>query len=92
MLVLLIAIAVGIAYLVAYHTYGRWLGSKVFNLAAHAVCPSVKLRDDNDYVPTSKSVVFGHHFTSIAGTGPIVGPAIAVMWGWLPALLWVALA
>ncbi|MGB1124437.1 MAG: carbon starvation protein A, partial [Phycisphaeraceae bacterium] len=42
-----------------------------------------------DYVPTSKSVVFGHHFTSIAGTGPIVGPAIAVMWGWLPALLWV---
>lgn len=89
MQVLLIALAVGVAFIVAYHTYGRWLGSKVFNLAAGAVCPSVKLRDDNDYVPTSKSVVFGHHFTSIAGTGPIVGPAIAVMWGWLPALLWV---
>jgi carbon starvation protein len=44
-----------------------------------------------DYVPTSKSVVFGHHFTSIAGTGPIVGPAIAIMWGWVPALLWVVL-
>ncbi|MEM8495487.1 MAG: carbon starvation CstA family protein, partial [Planctomycetota bacterium] len=43
------------------------------------------------YVPTSKAIVFGHHFTSIAGTGPIVGPAIAVMWGWLPALLWVVL-
>jgi hypothetical protein len=42
-----------------------------------------------DYVPTSRAVVFGHHFTSIAGTGPIVGPAIAIMWGWLPALLWV---
>ena len=89
MQVLLIALAAGVAFIIAYHTYGRWLGSKVFNLAAGAVCPSVKLRDDNDYVPTSKSVVFGHHFTSIAGTGPIVGPAIAVMWGWLPALLWV---
>ena len=45
--------------------------------------------DGSDYVPTKRAVVFGHHFTSIAGTGPIVGPAIAVMWGWLPALLWV---
>lgn len=89
MQVLLIALAVGVGFIIAYHTYGRWLGSRVFNLAAGAVCPSVKLCDDNDYVPTSKSVVFGHHFTSIAGTGPIVGPAIAVMWGWLPALLWV---
>jgi carbon starvation protein len=53
------------------------------------VCPSHRLNDGNDYVPTPKSVVFGHHFTSIAGTGPIVGPAIAIMWGWLPALLWV---
>ena len=47
------------------------------------------LRDDKDFVPTPKSVIFGHHFTSIAGTGPIVGPAIAVFWGWAPALLWV---
>lgn len=89
MQVLLIAVAVGIAFIIAYHTYGRWLGKHVFRLAAGAVCPSVKLEDGQDYVPTSKSVVFGHHFTSIAGTGPIVGPAIAVMWGWLPALLWV---
>ncbi len=54
-----------------------------------ALVPSIELNDDKDYVPTSKSVVFGHHFTSIAGTGPIVGPAIAIMWGWVPALLWV---
>src|SRR5690606_14262193 len=86
---LLIAVGAGIAFIIAYHTYGRWLGSRIFNLAADAVCPSERLRDDNDYVPTPKSVVFGHHFTSIAGTGPIVGPALAVMWGWLPALLWV---
>lgn len=88
---LLIALGAGAAFLVAYHTYGRWLGSRVFRLAADVVCPSVRLRDDRDYVPTARAVVFGHHFTSIAGTGPIVGPAIAVMWGWLPALLWVVL-
>ncbi|MAE62963.1 MAG: carbon starvation protein A [Phycisphaeraceae bacterium] len=88
---LLIAVLAGVAFIVAYHTYGRWLGSKVFNLAADVVCPSHRLRDDKDYVPTAKPIVFGHHFTSIAGTGPIVGPAIAVMWGWLPALLWVVL-
>ncbi len=86
---LLIALGAGVAFIVAYHTYGRWLGSKIFNLSADFVCPSKRLEDGKDYVPTRKSVVFGHHFTSIAGTGPIVGPAIAIMWGWLPALLWV---
>ena len=88
---LLIAILAGAGFIVAYHTYGRWLGGKIFALSAKAVCPSEKLNDGVDYVPTDKGVVFGHHFTSIAGTGPIVGPAIAVMWGWLPALLWVVL-
>ena len=87
--VLLIAIGALVLYLIAYHTYGRWLARKVFKLDAAAPVPSVELNDDRDYVPTSKGVVFGHHFTSIAGTGPIVGPAIAVMWGWVPALLWV---
>jgi len=88
---LLIAIFAGVGFIVAYHTYGRWLGGRIFALSAKAVCPSEKLNDGVDYVPTDKGVVFGHHFTSIAGTGPIVGPAIAVMWGWLPALLWVVL-
>ncbi len=88
---LIIALLAGIGFIVAYHTYGRWLGHKIFALSAKTICPSCKLNDGVDYVPTSKGVVFGHHFTSIAGTGPIVGPAIAVMWGWLPALLWVVL-
>ncbi|MEM6312775.1 MAG: carbon starvation CstA family protein, partial [Planctomycetota bacterium] len=87
--VLLIAAASAVAFIVAYQTYGRWLGGKIFRLSASAVTPACGLRDGTDYVPTSKAVVFGHHFTSIAGTGPIVGPAIAVMWGWVPALLWV---
>jgi carbon starvation protein len=88
---LCIALLSGVGFIVAYHTYGRWLGRRVFNLSARALCPSEQFRDGVDYVPTARSVVFGHHFTSIAGTGPIVGPAIAIMWGWLPALLWVLL-
>ncbi len=88
---LLIALLSGLGFIVAYHTYGRWLGGKIFKLTASHICPSEKLTDGVDYVPTSKSVVFGHHFASIAGTGPIVGPAIGIMWGWLPALLWVVL-
>lgn len=88
---LLIALGSMVAYLIAYHTYGRWLARKIFQLNPTAVTPSVEFNDDVDFVPTDKSVLFGHHFTSIAGTGPIVGPAIAVMWGWLPALVWVLL-
>lgn len=76
-------------FIAAYHTYGKWLARRVFGLDKNALVPSRELRDDVDYIPTKKQVIFGHHFTSIAGTGPIVGPAIAVFWGWLPALLWV---
>lgn len=89
MSVLLIAIGSGVGFIIAYLTYGRWLGRRIFQLSAERVAPSIELNDDRDFVPTSRWVVFGHHFTSIAGTGPIVGPAIAVIWGWLPALLWV---
>ncbi|MEM6798808.1 MAG: carbon starvation CstA family protein, partial [Planctomycetota bacterium] len=90
---LTVAIALGsfAAFTLAYATYGKWIGQRVFGLSDEADVPSVRLRDDIDYVPTPTSVVFGHHFTSIAGTGPIVGPAIAVFWGWLPALVWVVL-
>ncbi len=86
-----LAIALGalVLYIIAYNTYGRWLGHKIFKLSTKAQVPSVALRDDRDFVPTDKGVIFGHHFTSIAGTGPIVGPAVAVIWGWVPALLWV---
>lgn len=86
---LIIALLSAAGFIIAYNTYGRWLGRKIFNLSAEAVCPSREFEDGKDYVPTSREVVFGHHFTSIAGTGPIVGPAIAIMWGWVPALLWV---
>ncbi|MCA9084410.1 MAG: carbon starvation protein A [Planctomycetaceae bacterium] len=91
MLTLAVTIVSFAAFIIAYNTYGCWLSTKVFGLDDSAEMPSQQLRDDVDYVPTRKSVLFGHHFTSIAGTGPIVGPAIAVFWGWLPALIWVVL-
>lgn len=87
--ILILTVVIVALYLVAYHTYGRWLSRKIFALSAKRICPSFEFEDGVDYVPTSRSVVFGHHFTSIAGTGPIVGPAIGVIWGWVPALLWV---
>jgi carbon starvation protein len=78
-----------LGYLIAYHTYGRFLAKKIFNLKENAPVPSKELRDGIDYVPAKKGIIFGHHYTSIAGTGPIVGPAIGIIWGWLPAVLWV---
>jgi len=86
---LLIAIGAFVFYLVAYHTYGRWLAQKIFKLDPAARTPSQTENDGVDYLPTARQIVFGHHFTSIAGTGPIVGPALAVIWGWVPALIWV---
>jgi carbon starvation protein len=84
-----IAVGAFVLYLIAYHTYGKWLGQKLFRLDPSAKVPSIELEDGVDFVPSDKKVVFGHHFTSIAGTGPIVGPAVAVIWGWVPALIWV---
>lgn len=86
---LLVAVVVFFAYLVAYRTYGTFLSRKVFGLDPERVTPAHRYKDDKDFVPSNKWVLFGHHFTTIAGAGPIVGPAIAVIWGWVPALLWV---
>ena len=86
---IIIAISVALLYIIAYHTYGKFLAKKLFSLNNDQPTPAHQLRDDIDYCPASREILFGHHFTSIAGTGPIVGPAIAVIWGWLPALLWV---
>ncbi len=86
---LMIAAGAAILYIIAYRFYGRFLGRKIFEIASGAKTPAHSLQDDIDFIPTKMSVLFGHHYTSIAGTGPIVGPAIAVIWGWLPALMWV---
>ena len=86
---LLIMAGAFFGFIVAYKSYGRFVGRKIFALSGGAPVPSRELEDGIDYVPTRKEVIFGHHFASIAGTGPIVGPAIAVIWGWVPALIWV---
>jgi carbon starvation protein len=78
-----------IGYLLAYRFYGRFLGQRIFRLSADRVMPAHEFRDGIDFVPTKANIIFGHHFTTIAGLGPIVGPAIGVIWGWLPAFLWV---
>ena len=86
---LLLLLVCGGGFLIAYHTYGRFLGQRIFRINPNAAVPSRTHEDGTDFVPTKKAVIFGHHYTSIAGTGPIVGPAIGLIWGWLPALLWV---
>ncbi len=86
-----IAIAGLIIYFLGYKFYARYLSEKIFKLDRNAPVPSSTMRDEVDYVPTNKYVLFGHHFASIAGAAPIVGPALAVIWGWLPAFLWVVL-
>jgi carbon starvation protein len=88
---LLLILVCGGGYLLAYHTYGRFIAKKIFKLDNNVTVPSVEINDGIDYVPTRRAIIFGHHYTSIAGTGPIVGPAIGIIWGWLPAILWVFL-
>jgi len=78
-------------YIIMYQLYGKYIGRKIFALSGEAKTPSQEFEDGRDYVPTKKEIIFGHHFTSIAGTGPIVGPAIAIIWGWVPAMLWIFL-
>lgn len=82
---------VGIAVAVlacAYVLYGRWL-AKRWGINPNAKTPAYVHEDGEDYVPTPKLVVFSHQFSSIAGAGPVTGPIIAAMFGWLPVLLWV---
>lgn len=86
----LLALLVFAFFALGYRYYARFLAERVFGLAVDEPVPAVEQRDDVDYVPAPKHVLWGHHYTSIAGAAPIVGPAIAVIWGWLPALLWVA--
>ncbi len=79
------------AFLTGYQLYSRYVARYVYRLDPTFVTPAHEFEDGVDFVPTNRHVLFGHHFTSVAGAAPIVGPAIAVIWGWLPAFLWVVL-
>jgi carbon starvation protein len=88
---ILLAVIGLLGFITGYQVYSRFISEKVFKLDPEFVTPAHEFEDGVDYVPTNKYVLWGHHFTSVAGAAPIVGPAIAVMWGWLPAFLWVVL-
>lgn len=78
-----------VLYLVFYFGFGKKLQKDILVSQEAPEAPSKRLYDGVDYIPTNKFVLFGHHFASIAGAGPIVGPSLAIVWGWLPGLLWV---
>ncbi|MFP6572044.1 MAG: carbon starvation CstA family protein, partial [Vicinamibacterales bacterium] len=78
-----------VAVFAGYRFYSKFIAEQIYQLDPDFETPSHAMRDDIDYVPTNKVVLWGHHFTAVAGAAPIIGPGIAVIWGWLPAFLWV---
>ena len=88
----LILVLVGLAMMAAgYLLYSKFLGNRVYQLSDAYTTLAHTMEDGVDFVPTNKYVLWGHHFTSVAGAAPIIGPAVAVIWGWVPAFLWVTL-
>jgi len=85
----LLAILVFVGFALGYRFYSGFLARSLFALREDERVPAREFEDGVDFVPSDKQVLWGHHFASIAGAAPIVGPAIAVIWGWLPALVWV---
>jgi carbon starvation protein len=88
---ILLAVIGGLVFFLGYRYYSKFIAERIYRLDPDYVTPAHKYKDGVDFVPTNKFVLWGHHFTSVAGAAPIVGPAIAVYWGWLPAFLWVVL-
>ncbi len=88
---IVVAAAVGVFFVLAWRYYSPYLQARVYGKDPAFVTPAHQYADGVDFVPTNKHVVFGHHFTSVAGAAPIVGPAIAAFWGWGPALAWIVI-
>ncbi len=89
--ILLAGIGFG-AIAAGYRFYSKFIAERIYQLDPTFETPAHTMRDDIDYVPTNKVVLWGHHFTAVAGAAPIIGPGIAVIWGWLPAFVWVVAA
>jgi len=88
----LMIVLLGIAGMTfGWFVYSKFIATKIYQLDPNFVTPANEFNDGVDFVPTNKYVLWGHHFTSVAGAAPIVGPAIAVYWGWVPAVLWVTI-
>ena len=78
-----------LSFYLGYRFYSRFISDKILGLDEDLTTPAHEFNDGVDFVPTKRHILFGHHFTSIAGAAPIIGPCIAAYWGWLPALLWI---
>ena len=86
----ILALAGFIIFFLGYRFYSKFIADRIFCLQEfNGPTPAEEFEDGIDFVPTEKYILFGHHFTSIAGAAPIIGPCIAVYWGWLPAFLWI---
>jgi carbon starvation protein len=84
----LVLAAVG-TYLIAFRFYSRFLADRVLGLNDRRATPAERLANGRDFVPTSRWVLFGHHFAAIAGAGPLVGPVLAAQFGYLPGTIWI---
>ncbi|MBM4305539.1 MAG: hypothetical protein FJ115_01680 [Deltaproteobacteria bacterium] len=80
-----------IVFLVGYRFYAKYIDAKIVKADPKKATPAKMYMDGVEFMPTSKNILFGYQFKSIAGAGPIIGPIIAIQWGWLPALLWILL-
>ena len=84
-----VVLACFVLYWLGYRYYALRIANRVFALDPEAKTPAHTKYDGFDYVPCPRYILFGHHYASIAGLSPMLGPAIAVIWGWVPALFWV---
>jgi carbon starvation protein len=80
-----------VVFFIGYRGYAKYIDSKVIQSDPKRATPAKMYQDGVEFMPTSKSILFGYQFKSIAGAAPILGPIVAIQWGWLPALLWVLL-
>ena len=76
---------------IGYRFYARHIDTKIIKCDPKKATPAKMYMDGVEFMPTSKNILFGYQFKSIAGAGPIIGPIIAIQWGWLPALVWILL-
>ena len=78
-----------VGFTFGWFVYSKFIAEKIYRLDPNYETPAHRFNDGVDYVPTNKFVLWGSHFTAVAGAAPIAGPALAVYWGWAPAVLWV---
>src|SRR6478672_8502170 len=86
-----VMLTVLVVFAIAYRFYSKFLAAKVAALDDSRVTPAVRLNDGQNYHPTNKWVLFGHHFAAISGAGPLIGPVLAIQYGYMPGLVWLVI-